>query len=192
MSLDITIDDNAQEAIRFMDGFPNFMLRAIARAMDLQNEETVGDITLRRLTGDGPFDPSEHRLGSVTSHLKRAFARSKDTAESSKIQGTTVTSSIGTNVEYAKFHEFGVEPTSVAVKAHERRSHLRRVIDRGTGEAKKRRKRVGASSVEAHTRNVAFPERRPIGTGLDERADNYSESISNAIVTAWRERRRNK
>jgi len=178
MSLNITITDDIAEALRAMKGFPQKMLRAVARAMDLENQHTVAHTSERRLTGTGPFPPSENRLGVVTNRLRNSLRATK-----AEVDGTTVVSEIGSNIKYAAVHEFGFSGP-VFVNSHERKSFLRNVV------GKKKRKRVAATIVTGHGRNVSIPARAPIGTGIQERAGNYSTAISSAIVQAWEDSKR--
>jgi len=49
---------------------PEAMLKAIAAALDRENELTVGHIQAQHLTGHGPFPVEEHKLGVVTNRLR--------------------------------------------------------------------------------------------------------------------------
>lgn len=146
--------------------------------MSKLNWETVGWIQAKRLTGKGPFPPALHKLGVRTNRL-----RSSIRATAPRIEGNSVVSEIGTNVVYARVHEFGFDG-KVPIFQHQVRSFLRRVA------GKKRRRRV-----KEHTRGIfgpAFkrlrmPQRMPIAAGLADRADIYGRRFSQAIERAWKE-----
>lgn len=98
------------------------------------------------------------------------------------MSGAVVASSIGSNVAYAGVHEFGFAGV-VGVRGHTRRQRSRDVT---TGRG--RRAQVlasGIARVRPHRRQMNMPARAPISTSIDERARNYTTSISAAIVRAW-------
>ena len=194
----IEITSNAAECAAQMRAAPTRMLQAIAHALDLENELTVGHIQAEHLTGTGPFPPSEHRLGVVSNRLRSSVRPS-----AAKIVDNGVSSSIGTNVAYAGIHEFGFDGT-VTVRSHTRRIFARKgqagrelifTLLRwdGAGHIKKGRtikKMVAAEvTVRSFKRHMRMPERAPIRTGIEERIPNYSRSISAAILTAWEARK---
>ena len=171
MRIEITSD--AKEAIQNLREFPDKLKAAIVRSMNKLNQEAIGEITRNRLTGTGPFPVSLHKLGVVTSRLRKSVNASR-----AVIEGDTVHSSIGSNVEYAGVHEFGFSG-SIFVNSHARRSHLRRT------EGKKKRSRVAEAIVTGHGRNVHYPARAPIKHGLDDFSPKYSEGFSQAMVDTW-------
>ena len=190
--INIGIDSNAEQACRQLGEFPPPMLRAIAHAMDAENELTKGWIEFQHLTAPGataPLPASEHRLRTVSHRLKESMRKSD-----AVIQGQAVESTIGSNVIYAAPHEFGFDGI-VTVAAHQRRlpigagkagvvmdaaGHIKR--DRW-GKPLKKEARFG--QVCEFKRHMRLPARAPITTGIQERAANYSRSISSAIVEAW-------
>jgi phage gpG-like protein len=184
----IGISSNAA-AVAERVGNPRPMLEAIARAMDLENDLTVGHIQAKHLTGKGPYPPSEHRLGEVTEMFRKSLRRS-----AAVIEENAVTSGIGTNLRYAGVHEFGFDG-NVTVRQYTRRTFdtfktTQTSMDRW-GHIRKRRIETqlmtGSITVRSFTRHMRMPERAPIRTGIEERAQNYQDSISAAIVAAWQE-----
>ena len=185
--IEIGITSNAQQIVEQLRGFPSAMLRAIARETDDQNQITVSHIQRAHLTGKGPYPPAQHRLGEISHHLR-------DTLWASKAQVTPsgVASSIGTNLRYASVHEYGFDG-SITVREYTRRRFQTfhtsvTTIDR-RGHLRKRKTDIelqtGASTVRSFQRHMRMPERAPIRTGIEERRDNYSASISRAILSAW-------
>jgi len=192
--IEIGITSNAQQVVAQLREFPPAMLTAIARALDLENELTVGHIQKDHLTGHGPFPPSEHRLGVISNRLRSSLWPS-----AAKATPEGVISSIGTNVSYAGSHEYGFDGT-VTVRSFTRRIFARRgqafrestftLLKYGAdGRIKKGRtirKKIAAEvTVRSFTRRMRMPERAPIRTGIEERMPNYKESISRAILSAW-------
>jgi phage gpG-like protein len=160
-------------------GATDAMLRAVAKTTDLENQVTVGHIMKKRLTGQGPFPVSEHRLGVRTNRLRGSLR-----ATPAAVAGSQVLSSIGTNVVYAFVHEFGFSGT-VDVKPHARK-HYRAMSFTGAGKRRVRRKvRQADVFVRPFKRKMNVPARAPITTGLEERMPAVGAEISEAIVKAW-------
>jgi phage gpG-like protein len=191
-TLVIKLTHNAQEIANRLAVFPPAMLAGIARAMDKENELTVGHVGKNYLTG-----PRPEKLGVRTNRLRLSIRRSAAT-----IDGQRVTSDIGTNVEYAAIHEYGFTG-EVAVKAHARRifargrsrSGKRTEIESETFISKKggiiRRVKTkirytrGTATVKAHRRPMKMPARPYLAPSVADRTENYSQSISRAIIAAW-------
>jgi len=97
---------------RMPEEFP----RAIKRGMDKALAIAAGRIQEQRLTGKGPFPPSEHRLGERTGQLK---LRTRSTAAVISSAGgvATVTGAIGSPVIYAPVHEFGSPKRNIPERA---------------------------------------------------------------------------
>lgn len=176
-SVTIQLTKQAQETLRRFERFPTELGNVIAYTMDEENQFTIAHISEKRLTGQGPFPPSQGRLGVRTGQLRRSLRANK-----AEVIRNVVSSSIGTNVRYAGMHEFGFTG-SVVVPAHRRRVKSRDVIER----VGKRRVKTasGVAIVREHTRNVRFPERAPIRRGIEDRAPEYGTAVSNAIVNLW-------
>lgn len=189
--IQITVSENAAAVLRQVKTFPAEMAQGIARALDLQNELTVGHIQAKKLSRRGPTT-----LGVITNRL-----RSSVRPATAEVTGDTIESSIGTNVKYAGVHEYGFDG-KVSVAAHTRRrfgdrfSGGSKVVDTiaifntKTGSISRQKKgkvkyQTGVSSVRAFTRHMRMPARPFLSTSLTERAANYTQAVSAAILTAW-------
>ncbi len=161
----ITIKLTPPDLVQRLQNAPQLILPAIARELDAQNQLTIGHINLKRMTGKGPFPPSEHRLGNVTSKLKKSLWSPK-----SVIRGGNVESAIGSNVKYMGIHEFGGEIKPHLIKARFGKS-LRFQIG-GKVVFRRSVKHPGAT----------YPARAPIYHGIQDRADAIGLAISNAII----------
>lgn len=131
---------------------PDALRKAIARGMHRGTLLIKGRIEAQRLTGKGPFPVSQHRLGVVSGRLRQSLRMSGPV-----VSGDTITTSIGTNVEYAAAHEFGFNG-SVKVRAHE--VTMTKLFGRKL-ETPLRFSRL------PFTRKVTIPERRPIRAGIE-------------------------
>jgi len=180
------IQSNAVDVLRKVQSFPQRMGVAICRAMDLENEITVGYIQARKLSQRGPLT-----LGVVTNRLRSSI---RPSAARVNATGTDVESSIGSNVAYAAPHEFGFDGV-VAVRSFTRKNPrgnlygaTTRTFDPKTGrvsKAKPKPSAAGISIVKAHNRHMRLPERAFIRTSITERAADYGTAISKAIVESW-------
>lgn len=146
---------------------PAAVPRAIAQEMNLQNQLTIGHIVQRRMTGKGPFPPSEGRLGVKTGRLRGSLR-----ATAAVVQGQTITSAIGTNVKYAGIHEFGGTIPAYVITARNKKS-LRFVI----GGKVLFRKSVNHPATE-------IPARAPIFRGIEDRAEQVGAALSGAALKA--------
>lgn len=188
------ITTTAQEYLRKLQEFSVTAPQVIARAMDRENQETIGHIRSARMTGKGPFPPSEGRLGVRTNRLRGSVRASK-----AQIFGGVVFSSIGSNVEYAAIHEFGgrTKPHKITARFAKALAIMggRFVGRKEIGAAfKGLRGNARASAIDG---NVTFrrsvnhpgsniPARAPISRGIADRKWAYDASISQAIVTEGR------
>ena len=102
VTITIELPPESQALIRNFDKLPDELPKAIKRGMDRALSVVRGRIQEKRLSGKGPYPPSQHRLGEVTGQL-RGSARE----EPAVIAGNTVTGAIGTPVIYGAVHEFG-------------------------------------------------------------------------------------
>lgn len=182
--LTITLSPEASRLLAACPQWPEALKRAVAKTLDLQLALTVGHIQAKRLTGRGPFAPSEGRLGVRTNRL-----RSSLWAAPAQIQGDTISASIGSNVVYAGLHEFGAtltrtsKPGTVRLRANKAGELARQ---------KGGRLAVFAKKTAAHAREVSYlggksytihiPERAPIRRGITDRLPNLSRAFSAAIV----------
>ena len=106
VTITIELPPESQALIKNFQQLPAEVPQAIKRGMDRALSVVRGRIQENRLSGKGPFPPSEHRLGEVTGQL-RGSARE----EPAVIVGDTVTGAIGTPVIYGAVHEFGFQGT---------------------------------------------------------------------------------
>jgi phage gpG-like protein len=173
MSYTIQIRGDAQAILAELKAFPAAMAQAIAAALNRENELTLGHIQATKLSKRGPST-----LGVISNRLRSSARRTE-----AVIQGNEVISAIGSNVEYAGAHEHGFTG-SVQVRAH-----TRHVVQRDQFTVSKRGKRnqtaSGFGRVRAFSRKMNIKARAPFGTGIEERADRYGTSVSNAILAAW-------
>jgi phage gpG-like protein len=183
--VEITLSSNATEILRQVQGLPARMAQGIARAMDKENQLSIGYAQNRKLTG-----PRPQILGVVTNRLRNSLTASKAT-----VDGNQISSTIGTNVEYAAIHEYGFQG-SVTVRAHQRKvfaSHVTggvSTLDPRTGKIRKSaKKRISLLSsmatVRAHQRLMKMPARPFLSSTLQERELNYGQAVSEAIRLAW-------
>ena len=172
-TLAINITTNAAQTAAQMRAAPKRMVRGIFKALDRENELTTGHIVATKLSVRGP-----KTLGVISSRLRRSARPSKAVEFADGI-----TSSIGSNVVYAGAHEYGVNKT-VQVKAHKRRIiAFDRYERRGSRLVKTQSGIPG--TIRAHPMKMNLPARHMFRTGITERADNYTASVSAAIVGAW-------
>lgn len=191
-SLVITLPPETAALIAGAQAWPRALTRNLRVALNYENELTVGHIMRTRATGKGPFPVAEGRLGVRTNRYRGSIRRAL-----AEVDGTAITSSIGTNVVYAGGHEFGFNGP-VQVQAHSRRRFDKfttggvAVLDPRTGRIKKSKKRIveferSSHQVKAHTRLLKIPARRPIFRGIEDRLPAYSPALSAAIVAAFQE-----
>lgn len=169
--------------------WPRALTLHLVRALDRENELTVGHIVRERATGKGPFPVSEGKLGVRTSRYRRSIRRTK--AEAS---GTSISSAIGSNVRYAGAHEFGFEGV-VNVRAHRSQNRAldvyqvrgRQVRGWELAGAGGRGKRValGFTTVRAHQMRMRIPARAPIRRGIEDRVAHYSQALGAAVASAF-------
>lgn len=202
----VELTSNAQAVLETAERIPDELAEAIAKAMDTENQLTVGHIVKTKLSRR-----SATTLGVVTNRLRGSLRATK-----SKAKSREVTSSIGSNVRYAGVHEFGFRGT-VTVGAFTRRNPRgdkfnflargkasrdagivndynisRKMAEALGGFGKGGRARIflkktssGVSFVKAHKRKLNFPARAMVSTGIEERAENYQRTLSAAIEEAW-------
>jgi phage gpG-like protein len=184
--IDVQITDNAAFILGKLKSFPQAMATSVAQALDQENELTIGQIQLRKLSHSGPTT-----LGVRSARLWKSIVRTR-----AYVSGGAIVSAIGSNVVYAGVHEFGFDG-DVTVRAYVRRvlsppgATSRVFFDMQTGRIRrsgkkaKPREQLGLVSVRSHSRHMHFPERAFIRSTIAERKENYCSSISQAIVSAW-------
>jgi hypothetical protein len=185
VSLRIFISSNASAILRQVVQLPTRMAQAIARAMDKENQITVGVIQSEQLTG-----PRPSKIGVITNRLRGSIRAIK-----AIITGNTIESAIGSNVSYAGPLERGFNGT-VTVRAHSRNifsSHETgggKSVDMKTGRLRTTKKKKisllsGRANVKTHERKLNIPAHRYIEGTLERSTLAYSVAISRAIESAW-------
>ena len=183
--MQISLSSNAVEVLRQVQGFPSRLGQGIARALDRQNQQTIGHSQAAYLTG-----PRPSRLGVRTNRLRASL-----TASQAVVEGGTVSSTIGTNVQYAGVHEFGFDG-QVTVRSHSRnifRTHRTgggSVFDSRTGKVRKQKARAisllsGQATVRSHSRRMIMPRRPFLQPAVHDSELAYSQAVSRAIEKAW-------
>lgn len=186
MSYRTVIRPQPERLLQAATAAPGRILQAIARTMDLENERLISQIVRQRLTGQGPFDPSQNRLGVRTNRLRSSLRRSN-----ARVEGANVVSSIGSNVAYLAAHEFGFDG-DVTVRAHTRQLNTlggRPVNQQRLRRAQRRdseRGQIGSKQVEvrSHQRRLRLPARAPIRTEISARAQAYQAALAAAVQRA--------
>ena len=152
--------------------------RAIAREMDYQNQLTVARIQAGHLSGP----TSDSSLSVRTNRL-----RSSANASKAVMAGTTVVSTIGSNVVYAAVHEFGaviqrtVKAGSVKLRTNKQGNLLRRGnLATFAGRNHKSFKTVQFKGGKSYT--ITIPARAPFGHGIADRLPEYTAAFES--VTA--------
>jgi phage gpG-like protein len=158
------------------------ILRGLRDTMDEQNQLTIGHTQQARLTGKGPFPVSEGRLGVRTNRLRASLRAAK-----TRIVGTSIASSIGSNVEYAAAHEFGFSGV-VNVKPGLRRQKSRDVFVKQfvAGKLKRVRTVTGQAGVGGYSVLRNIPARAPITHGIEDRKAEYERAMSQSIINTLR------
>lgn len=195
MSIQISISPAGQAVLARYKALPAQIPKAIAAAMDYQNQLTLGQIVSRRLSFPRDTKPTPEGLRVITNTLRKSMV-----AFPAIIEGNTIRSSIGSAVWYARLHEFG---GTFQVPEHTRKAPSRvRLGDASTvsistakqmgvltkkGTVRKSDQGIsilagGTIRVKAHP--VTFPARAYVRKTIEERRANYSKAISRAIIQA--------
>jgi phage gpG-like protein len=167
MAGSITIKLTPPDMLERLRNAPALVPQAIAKATDQQNNLTVGSIIKNRMTGRGPFPPSEGKLGVRTGRLRASLR-----ATPAVVTGQTVSSSIGSNVKYMGIHEFGGETRPHLIKARNGKS-LRFALGG---------RLIFAKSVKHPGSKI--PARSPVFRGIEDRTDAYGAALSEAALKA--------
>jgi hypothetical protein len=178
------LTSNATEIVSKLERFPTDMAQAIGAAMRKENELTINAAIEKRMSGPRPAV-----LGRVSSELARSLHQSDVV-----IAGNTILSAIGSNKSYAGFHERGFQGYEY-VDAYDRKQNVyaggsktyKQMDARGHIKTRTRKPKSvsGTVRVRAHRRKFNYAGRPYIWPTLQERAPNYSKSISEAIVQVW-------
>ena len=188
-SFKVALSPQAEKIATNFQKLPGRIVDAVVRGMDLANQYAVANIQRNHMTGKGPFPPEAHRLGVVTNRLRGSvYARGAQ-----QVNETAVHSVIGSNVVYARIHEFGGRIHHEARQLKVRhRLDARGALVRQKGYANLAvfaspdHKRVRETTVQAQAYDVNMPERSPFRTGLNESRGEYTRAISAAIVEEWK------
>lgn len=167
--LTITFSTNALRLLREMPSAAARASGGIARALDKQNELTISYAQRNKLSGPRPTI-----LGVITNRLRSSLRRA-----TAQVSGSTITSGIGSNVEYAAIHEFGFDG-NVTVKSYVRKQPSRDLV---TG---KKQKLVasGLAFVKSFTRHMRMPERSFVRSSINERLPEYNSALSGGVIDA--------
>jgi len=180
-TVQIRLTPEAQRIAAGLKTMPVRMLTAIARGLDQANFLAVRNIQAKHLTGVGPFPVAEHRLGVRSTRLLGSVVPAP-----AVVTGQTVTSGIGSNVEYAAIHEFGGVILRLKTDAH---GNL--VRQAGTAHlaifARKDNKRVREVKATVGAHDINIPARAPFMTGIKEMKPTYAKEISAALLAAWKQ-----
>lgn len=165
----ITVSENAEAIVRNLQTMPKWMLDDIAKSMDLQNQLTVGHIQKDYLSfpRSGPSTPIGCRV--QTNRLRGSIRASQ-----AAISGNQVVSAIGSNVVYAAAQEFGADIPARTIVPKPGNKALRFMIGDRV---------IFATSVKMPA--VHLPARGFVQRGIADRAANYTNAISRAIIGSW-------
>jgi phage gpG-like protein len=167
LSIKIQLTPEAQATLRAVQRLPQTALVEIAKAMNLQNDFTVRHIMLDYLSFPKDQPPVEMGLRAITGQLRGRLRASK-----AEVSGQTVSSGIGSSVKYAAIQELGGRTAPHDIYPKNKATLKFQLGDRT----------VFAKVV--HHPGSEIPARAPIQHGIQDRLDNYSKAISDAIINA--------
>src|SRR5215471_1688011 len=101
LEVKVIIDPQTAAIMRKLSGMASGIPAAIQRGMDSALTILKDKIVNQRLSGQGPYDPSAQRLGTVTGTLRGSVKTG------SVIQGDKVLGYLSSDVIYAPVHEYG-------------------------------------------------------------------------------------
>lgn len=183
----IELDKAAAELAARLGG--KEVMPVVAAAMDVENLLTISHISEHRMRGNnGKSWPAElHVLGIRTNRYRQSLRHSQ-----AQVNGSQVTGGIGSNVKYAGIHEFG---GTIKIGA---RSGVARLRTDKSGNllrqksnahlavfARASHKQVKEVAFTAEAHEIEMPERRPVRSGIEDRAAKYGQGISKAIIEFW-------
>lgn len=190
--MSIEIEITKLDALKALKAAPQRMVAGIAAGMEKANAFVVSDIQARRMTGKGPFPVEENRLGIGDNPGGRLRASLRATKP--VIDGMTVTSSIGSNVVYARIHEFGgvihrpAKETTVRLRLNKKGELERQAKYPGLAVfASKHHKRVRSVSATVGAYDINIPPRAPVRTGIHENAPTYARMIQESVAASLAE-----
>jgi phage gpG-like protein len=178
----IALNPQAAALVAGAPRWPERAVGALCRAIDLENQLTIGWAQARHLSRRGPTT-----LGVVTNRLRPSLNATPAVAVDGQIVST-----IGSNVRYAGVHEFGFVGT-VQVKAHTRKVHTyaggAKLVSHLTkaGKIVKKKAKIlssGVQSVRAHPMKMNVKERSFVRSSLTERESDYGAALSAAVIAS--------
>jgi phage gpG-like protein len=199
-SISITLSPGLQALMR--SGPAAIVHGAVAKALDQQNELTIGAAVRDRMSFPRGVAPTMEGLRVQSGHLRRSITRSR-----ARVTASGAESAIGSNVRYFGPHEFGFDG-SVTVKEHRRKLPDRylltsgQIIDRSTAERAgfmnkarnqyraRMRKGIGEQlpdryvMVSQHTRQAHVPARQMVRRTVAARMPAYGEAIAAQVRAA--------
>ena len=154
MSDGLLITMRSEQLVASLLGKSDQLHAAMVRVMNRLSIEVQGQVKSDKLTGQV--------LHVRSGTLRRSINR--DVQD----DGTNVTATVGTNVRYARVHEYGFDG-SVDVRSFSRKTPS-----------------GGQAEVRAHTRQVRLPERSFLRSTVKEQADHIRADIKRAALEAVR------
>lgn len=164
------------EAIRYK--FENMGRQALPRLTAKIQKLTI------RLQGAVQRDKLSGQVLNVRTNNLRSSIHQEVTTSGGKITGI-----VGTNVEYAAIHEYGMNDT-VEVKAHMRRTKAEKIyftrgkrkgLENELAMLKAQRKKKASISVKAHMRKVNMPERSFLRSAMADMADDTRVELAEEV-----------
>ena len=97
----VTIEPETVRYLRKLSEMPREVPKAVQRGLESALVTVTESLKTRRLSGRGPYPPSQHKLGARSGVLRDSvYYRTS-------VRGNTVTGTIGSDVLYAPVHEYG-------------------------------------------------------------------------------------
>jgi phage gpG-like protein len=187
MSPDIKIGftPEAEAMLARYQEMPQRVLTGVARAIDRQNQLTVGLVQRKYLSfpKNGPSVPNGLR---VQSNRLRGSVRATQCV---LLTDGRITSSIGSNVVYAAIHEFGgpshhpARPCKVRLRTDRRGNLLRQGANGKLAVfARAEHKQVKLVAGQTKAYDVTLPERAFIRNGIADCVNDYCAGMSRAVL----------
>jgi len=152
----VNIDAKSVAYLKKLSDMPKEVPAAIQRGLDEGLQIVKQNLQQRRLSGQGPYPPSEHRLGVITGLLHASVYTS------TVVQGNKVIGRIGSDVPYAGVHEYGM-----VISAKNAPFLVFKVLGK-----------------TIRTKTVTIPERAPFRTEVEsaESAQIISDAIAREVL----------
>lgn len=162
MSAPLTVEIRGEALLARIEGAEQRLREGLRRAVLRLAIEAQGKVKAEKLTGQ----VLHVRTGTLRRSINQRVTETPD----------GVHASVGTNVEYARIHEYGFAGP-VSVKAH---TQLRKAV---FGKALTNPRRI---AIRAHSRNVKMPARPFLRPVLDEMAPRVITDLRTAALEALR------